>query len=90
MVKRNLPGISMEQLGAAQQAAIDEAERMRGKGEKVRYIRSTSVPDEGSVMCLFEATSPAVVARLNDNARIPYDTVVEAKDLTPGAVLQYG
>jgi hypothetical protein len=34
-------------------------------------------------MCLFEATSPESVRKLNDTARIPYESIVEAYDLTP-------
>jgi hypothetical protein len=34
-------------------------------------------------MCLFEAESESAVKRLNDDAGLPYDRVVEALDLTP-------
>jgi hypothetical protein len=34
-------------------------------------------------MCLFEAPTAEVVARLNDEAEIPYTRVVDALDLTP-------
>ena len=32
---------------------------------------------------LFEAGDPESVARVNDTARIPYDRIVPALDLTP-------
>lgn len=83
MVERSLKGISMEDLGGAQKAAIAKAAEMTAAGTDVKYIRSTFAPQDGRCMCLFEADSDAEVKRLNDEAGIPYDTVVEALDLTP-------
>jgi hypothetical protein len=83
MVDRSLPGITMDQLAAAQKAAIDTAKQFTAEGKPVRYIRSTFVPGESHCMCLFEAGSPEAVKELNDKAKIPYTRVVEAADLTP-------
>jgi hypothetical protein len=83
MANRNLPGISTENLAAAQNAAIATAAEMCRNGDDIRYIRSTFVPGSGRCMCLFEATSPESVRQLNDTARIPYESIVEAYDLTP-------
>ena len=83
MVERNLKGISMDDLGGAQQAAIQKAGDMRTAGIPISYIRSTFAPDDGRCMCLFEADSEQAVKRLNDEAGLPYDRVVEALDLTP-------
>ena len=85
MVERDLKGIAMEDLAAAQQAAIGKAEEMRGSGSDVRYIRTTFAPEDGRCMCLFEAGSEAEVERLNDEAGLPYNRVVPALDLTPPA-----
>jgi hypothetical protein len=83
MVERSLPGITMEQLGAAQKAAIDTGKRLTAAGKAVRYIRSTWVPQEAHCMCLFEASNAELVKQLNDEAKIPYTRVIEAADLTP-------
>ena len=83
MVERHLPGITMEQLAGAQQAAIATSQRLSAEGRPVRYIRSTFVPQEDRCMCLFEAPDPQLVQEVNDTAQIPYTRVVEAKDLTP-------
>ena len=83
MADRNLPGITLEQLAAAQRAAIETSERFTAEGKPVRYIRSTWVPGESHVMCLFEAPSPELVRNVNDAAGIPFTRVVEAMDLTP-------
>jgi hypothetical protein len=83
MVERDLKGISMEALGGAQKAAIGTAKTMSAAGTDIRYIRSTFAPDDGRCMCLFEAGSEGAVKKLNDDAGLPYNRIVQALDLTP-------
>lgn len=83
MVDRDLPGISMEGLAAAQRAAIETSERFTAEGKQVRYIRSTFVPGEAHCMCLFEAPYAERVEEVNREAGIPFTRVTEALDLTP-------
>ena len=83
MVERELKGITMDQLGAAQKAAIQTGKEMTSQGKSVRYIRSTFVPGEARCMCLFEAQSSQNVKELNEKAGIPFTRIVEALDLTP-------
>jgi hypothetical protein len=83
MVERELPGIKMEQLAAAQKAAIETGKRMTEEGKKVRYIRTAFVPGEARCMCMFEASNPEFVRELNETAKIPFKRIVEAMDLTP-------
>lgn len=83
MVERELKGIPMSDLAAAQQLAIKTSADYTAQGMPMRYIRSTFAPEDGRCMCLFEARSAEDVRRLNDEARIPYTRVVEALDLTP-------
>jgi hypothetical protein len=83
MVERNLKGIAMSDLAAAQKLAISTANEFTAKGTPVRYIRSTFAPEDGRCMCLFEAKNADDVKRVNDQAKLPYSRVVEALDLTP-------
>ena len=83
MVERDLKGIAMEDLAAAQRAAIGKAEEMRKDGTDISYVRTTFAPQDGRCMCLFNAASDADVRRLNDEAGLPYSRVVPALDLTP-------
>ncbi|MBI3670878.1 MAG: DUF4242 domain-containing protein [Acidobacteria bacterium] len=83
MVDRNLPGVTTEQLAAAQKAAIETCQQFTAKGTPVRYLRTTFVPGEARCMCLFEAASADIVRRVNEAAKIPYTRVVDALDLTP-------
>ena len=83
MVERSLPGIQMEQLAAAQKAAIETSEKFTAEGKDVRYIRTTFVPEEAHCMCLFEADTADFVREVNEAAQIPFTRIVEALDLTP-------
>jgi hypothetical protein len=83
MVDRELPGIKMEQLAAAQKAAIETSNKFTAEGKPVRYIRTTFVPGEAHCMCLFEAENADHVREVNKAANIPFTRIVEALDLTP-------
>ena len=83
MVERTLPGIEMNQLAAAQKAAIQTGKQFTAQGKNVRYIRTTFVPGEAHCMCLFEADNADVVRAVNEAAQIPFTRIVEALDLTP-------
>ena len=83
MVERDLKGITMDQLAAAQRRAIETGKRLTSEGKDVRYIRSTFVPGESRCMCLFEAPNAQNVKEANEVAQIPFSRIVEAMDLTP-------
>jgi hypothetical protein len=83
MVERELKGITMDQLAAAQRKAINTSNEFSTRGKSVRYIRTTFVPGEEQSMCLFEASDPDHVREVNDEAKIPYVRIIEALDLTP-------
>ena len=83
MVERELPGITIDQLAAAQKAAIETGQQFTNEGRNVRYIRTTFVPGEARCMCLFEAPDAGTVKEVNEAAQLPYTRVIEALDLTP-------
>ena len=82
MVDRELPGIEMEQLAAAQKAAIETSNKFTAEGKPVRYIRTTFVPGEAHCICLFEAGNADHVREVNETANISFTRIVEALDLT--------
>ena len=83
MVERDLPGVTTDQLAAAQKAAIEKGQQMTEEGKEVRYIRSIFVPGDSKCMCMFEASDPEVVRQLNEECQIPFTEIKEALDLTP-------
>ena len=83
MVERELPGVTMDQLAAAQKAAIETSNYFTANGKGIRYIRTTFVPNEAHCMCLFEADNADLVRAVNEAAQIPFTRIVEDLDLTP-------
>jgi hypothetical protein len=83
LVHRELAGFSMEDLAAAQRAAIATSDKLRAEGSAVRYMRSVFVPSTGWCNCLFEASDAETVARVQAEAALPYEEIMEAYDLPP-------
>ena len=86
LVERDLAGISLDGLGEAKETALRKAASMREQGARIRYLRSTFVPEDGRCMCLFEAGSEAEVRRLNDETGLPYVAILPAYDLSPQTI----
>ena len=82
-VQRKLPGISMEDLGNAQKAAIDTSNKFSEKGTPVKYIRSNFYPGDSKCTCLFEANDAESVKKVNEEASLPFETIEEVLDLIP-------
>ena len=78
-----MPGVTMDQLAAAQKRAIQVGMDLTAQGREVRYIRSMFVPGDGRCMCLFEAPNPEHVREANEKAEIPFTRIVVAADLAP-------
>jgi len=76
-VKRSLPGITLEQLGDAQKAAIEMSHQLTEEGTEVKYIRSSFSPDDSSCTCTFEAVNEEAVKTVNEKAAIPFDKIIE-------------
>ena len=53
-VKLSLPGITMEQLGAAQKASIETSNQLTEEGTEVKYIRSNFFPGDSSCTCILK------------------------------------
>ena len=83
MVERDLSGTSLVDLNGVTAAAIRQAEKMYDAGDRVRYIRSTFISEDGRCLCLFEARDADVVLQLNRAARQPVDRIVAATEILP-------
>lgn len=82
-VQRKLPGITMEDLAAAQKAAIETSNKFSSEGTPVKYIRSNFYPQDSRCTCLFEADGAEAVKKVNEDASIPFDIIEEVLDLNP-------
>ncbi|MGH9198684.1 MAG: DUF4242 domain-containing protein [Acidimicrobiia bacterium] len=81
MVERDLPGMTIRELIATQQAAIKAGRELSENGKNVRYLRSTYVPGSSRCMCLFEAGSLDLVQQVNEKAKLPFTRIVEVLTL---------
>ena len=75
----------MDDLRAAQRAAIAKAAEMTAAGTSVAYMHSVHMPGDGRTMYLFQAEDAAQVERCNREAGIPFDRVTEAMHLPPAS-----
>ena len=82
LVHHHLPGLTLQDLQALQQAAMETSARFTAEGKPVHYIRSTFVPSESYMMSLFEAAQATLVRDVSELAQIPFTRIVEAVDLT--------
>lgn len=83
LVERDLSGTSLSDLNSYKAAAIRQAEKMYDAGDRVRYIRSTYVPQDGRCLCLFEAKNIDIVTQLNRDALLPFERILVAMDILP-------
>lgn len=82
-VQRTLTGITMDQLAAAQQAAIQASQELSNQGTPVSYVRSNFYPADQRCTCLFQAHTQDAVEIANKKAELPFDKVEEVLDLCP-------
>ena len=86
VVKRQLPGITADELSGAGLRVKTCAEALCSEGTDVRWLRSFFLPSTEETHCYFEAPDSETVKRLNERAQIPYVEIVEVQEMTPDAV----
>jgi hypothetical protein len=86
VVKRHLPGITLEALTGAGLRAKSCAVEMTEEGTPVRWLRSFFIPETEETHCYFEAPSSDAVKEVNERANIPFSKIHEVQELIPEAV----
>lgn len=81
LVERDLAGINMADLHGVTAAALRHTANMRADGDRIYYLGSTFLPQDGRCLCLFEAKDATVVAALNAAACLPAARIVPALTL---------
>jgi len=74
-------GVSRKNLTDAARRARLVATQMRAQGTAVWFVKSTFVPSEDALICLFDAPSAASVEELSRRATLPLERIVEAVDV---------
>jgi hypothetical protein len=84
LVERTLPGLTTADVRVAQRALVQACRRLAVQGRVATYVRSTFVPGWSRCLCLFEATDPDTVRRVNETAQFPFTRIEEAVELVAG------
>lgn len=69
-------------LEAAAGRAREAAKLLAGEERRIRFLRSTFVPDDELCFLLFEAESQALVAQAAERAAIEYERILEAVEVS--------
>lgn len=82
IVEHQLRDVGEGHLAALRDALHEIAGRLdgTGDGQHIRYVRSTVVTGQDRCICLFEATSEALVRRANELAQVPVASIGAAVD----------
>lgn len=76
-VQLSRPPDGWAELPALTASARAASERLRRAGVPVRFLRSVFVPEDDACFYLYEAGSVDAVRRAAEDARIPFQAVVE-------------
>ena len=82
IVEHHLRDVGEGHLAALRDALLEIASRLDGAvdGQRIRYLRSTVVQGQDRCICLFEASSEALVRRANELAQVPVASIGPAVD----------
>jgi hypothetical protein len=75
LVEHYRPGLTAEELGAWAAKVRDTTGAMEREGKPVRYLSSTVVPTDESLLCTFEAASEQLVRDAYARAGIPFERI---------------
>lgn len=90
LVEHYAPGLTVDGLGCRAALVREAAAAMGDEGRAVRYLRSTIVPTDEALMCVFEAGSEELVRDVYARAGVPFERLSvaiaeESEWLDPGS-----
>jgi Nickel responsive protein SCO4226-like len=86
LVEHYQPGLDQEALQGYAAQVHAAANALREEGKRVRNLRSTILPDDESLLCLFEADSEQLVRDVYARAALPFDRISQAVALDDTAL----
>jgi uncharacterized protein DUF4242 len=78
LVEHYSPGITVDGLASRAVRIRDTAVVMGSEGRTVRYLRSTIVPADEALLCVFEADSEELVREVYARAGVPFERLSAA------------
>jgi hypothetical protein len=73
LVEHYSPGLTVDGLSCRAARVREMAVAMRSEGRAVRYLRSTIVPADEALLCVFEAASDELVREVYARAGVPFE-----------------
>jgi hypothetical protein len=73
LVEHYEPGLTVDGLGGRAARVRETAVAMGSEGRAVRYLRSTIVPADEALLCVFEAGSEELVREIYARAGVPFE-----------------
>ena len=73
LVEHYAPGLTVDGLGCWAARVRETAVAMGREGRAVRYLRSTIVPADEALLCVFEAGSEELVREAYSRAGVPFE-----------------
>jgi hypothetical protein len=73
LVEHYSPGLTVDRLGCWAARVRETAVAMRTEGRAVRYLRSTIVPADEALLCIFDAGSEELVREVYARAGVPFE-----------------
>jgi hypothetical protein len=73
LVEHYSPGLTVDGLGCRAARVRETAFAMGSEGRPVRYLRSTIVPADEALLCVFEAGSEELVREVYARAGVPFE-----------------
>ena len=78
LVEHYSPGLTVDGLGRRAARVRETAVAMGTEGRSVRYLRSTIVPADEALLCVFEAGSEELVREVYARAGVPFERLSAA------------
>ena len=73
LVEHYAPGLTVDGLGCRAARVRETAVAMGSEGRAVRYLRSTIVPADEALLCVFEAGSEELVREVYARSGVPFE-----------------
>jgi hypothetical protein len=66
------------------------AAELAGDDREIVFLHSTLVPEDEAAFCVFEATTPELVARAYDRAGVRFERILDALEIKHRAAVPAG
>jgi Protein of unknown function (DUF4242) len=84
LVEHYWPGVTRSGFSAAVESLRVASEAIAARGESLRYLHSTLVPEDEAAFCVFEAGSRSLVEQAYARADVRFERILDAVESRVG------